>query len=227
MAKNFIFILIFFTGGLFFGQGNSKISIYKGNQSFKNENFDDASSHYLKAIEKNNTDFRAYYNLGNTLYKKKMYADAVSQYQKALKNAQNKDEQKSALYNLGNAQFQNKDLKSAIDSYQKALKLDPNNADILKNLRIAKKQENQKKQPQSQNKDKEKDQNEDQNQQENNQEKEKQENKNKKPQPQNKKERSEEEENLLKQIEEREQHTARRALNNKGYTQPQSNKKDW
>lgn len=207
MAKSFVFVLIFCFGGLFFGQRNNNISIYKGNQSFENKDFDSALRHYLKSIEKDDRDFKAHYNLGNAFYRKKMYADAIAQYQKALKNAQNKEEQKSALYNLGNAQYQNKEQKSAINSYQKALKLDPNNANIIKNLRIAKRQ---KKQPQSQNKKQE------------NQQK----NKNKKPQPEGK-ERSKEEENLLKEIEEREQHTARRTLSNRGYALPNNNKKDW
>ena len=198
MMKNFVFALLFCIGKILLGQESNKIMIHKGNQSYEKQDFDGASYYYIEAIKKNNNDFKALYNLGNSLYKKGMYADAINEYQNALKNTQDRYEQKITLYNMGNAQFLNKDIQSAIKSYQNALKLEPDNPDILRNLRIAKKQEEkQKKQPQNKNQ---------------NIQKEQEKNK---------------EEEFIKKIEEKEQNTAHRALNHKGYSTIRNNEKDW
>ena len=111
-------------------QVSSDVHTYRGNQSFEKGDFDDASYHYLKTLQGKSEDFRAQYNLGNTLYKKNQYSDAVSTYQKALKSAKTKEQKTATLYNLGNAYFKNKQQKEAVDSYKQALKLDPNNQTI-------------------------------------------------------------------------------------------------
>ena len=223
-------------------QVSSDVHTYRGNQSFEKGDFDDASYHYLKTLQGKSEDFRAQYNLGNTLYKKNQYSDAVSTYQKALKNAKTKEQKTAALYNLGNAYYKNKQQKEAVDSYKQALKLDPNNQTILKNLQIALQKKDSKQQQQEQ------DQQQSQQQQNNEQNKGEKENPMDMYAPENdklKKEQQEgqqQEENsnkeepnqpkelekeLLRYIEERERHTAKRALGKQGYAQTQSNRKDW
>ena len=225
-------------------QVSSDVHTYRGNQSFEKGDFDDASYHYLKTLQGKSEDFRAQYNLGNALYKKNQYSDAVSTYQKALKNAKTKEQKTATLYNLGNAYFKNKQQKEAVDSYKQALKLDPNNQTILKNLQIAlqKKDSKQQQQEQDQQQFQQQQQNNEQNkgekenpmdmyapendkfkkeQQENHQQ---EDNSNKKEEPNQPKELEKE---LLQYIEERERNTAKRALGKQGYAQPQSNRKDW
>ena len=223
-------------------QVSSDVHTHRGNQSFEKGDFDDASYHYLKTLQGKSEDFRAQYNLGNTLYKKNQYSDAISTYQKALKNAKTKEQKTATLYNLGNAYSKNKQQKEAIDSYKKALKLDPNNQTILNNLQIALQKKDSKQQQQEQ------DQQQSQQQQNNEQNKGEKENPMDMYAPENdklKKEQQEgqqQEENsnkeepnqpkelekeLLRYIEERERHTAKRALGKQGYAQPQSNRKDW
>ena len=219
-------------------QVSSDVHTHRGNQSFEKGDFDDASYHYLKTLEDKSDDFRAQYNLGNTLYKKNQYSDAVSTYQKALKNAKTKEQKTAALYNLGNAYFKNKQQKEAVDSYKQALKLDPNNQTILKNLQIALQKKDSKEQDQQQS---QQQQNNEQNKGEKEnpmdmyapendklkkeqQEGQQQEENSNKEEPNQPKELEKE---LLRYIEERERHTAKRALGKQGYAQPQSNRKDW
>ena len=223
-------------------QVSSDVHTHRGNQSFEKGDFDDASYHYLKTLQGKSEDFRAQYNLGNTLYKKNQYSDAVSTYQKALKNAKTKEQKTAALYNLGNAYYKNKQQKEAVDSYKQALKLDPNNQTILKNLQIALQKKDSKQQQQEQ------DQQQSQQQQNNEQNKGEKENPMDMYAPENDKLKKEQQENqqqeensnkeepnqpkelekeLLRYIEERERHTAKRALGKQGYAQPQSNRKDW
>ena len=222
-------------------QVSSDVHTHRGNQSFEKGDFDDASYHYLKTLKDKSDDFRAQYNLGNTLYKKNQYSDAVSTYQKALKNAKTKEQKTAALYNLGNAYYKNKQQKEAVDSYKQALKLDPNNQTILKNLQIALQKKDSKQQQQKQDQQQSQQQNNEQNKGEKEnpmdmyapendklkkeqQEGQQQEENSNKEEPNQPKELEKE---LLRYIEERERHTAKRALGKQGYAQPQSNRKDW
>ncbi len=130
-------------------------------------------------MKKNEKDFGAHYNLGNSLYKIKKYDEAIAEYQKAQKNANNKDEKAASYYNEGNAHLQNGDGEKAVNAYKNALKFDPDNEAILKNLQIAKKKQKQKDNKQNQ-------QNQQQNQQ-NNQNKNQDNNQNQQGQPKSRK----------------------------------------
>ena len=243
IMRNILLFFILSQAGIVFGQENYKILMHKGNKNFDQKNYDEASQLYSEASQQKAKDFGSHYNLGNAFYRKEMYEDAIAQYEKSLENAENESQRVSALYNMGNAYFQQGNSKKAVDSYKKALKLDPDNDKILHNLRIAQKKE-EKKQNQSEKKtQKEQNQQDKDNQQQNNNQqqdidryspekdrfrKEKNENQHEQDsENQLKKQEKREEEELLKQIGEREQHAARRALGSRGYANPRSNEKDW
>ena len=243
IMRNILLFFILCQAGIVFGQENYKILMHKGNKNFDQKNYDEASQLYSEASQQKAKDFGSHYNLGNAFYRKEMYEDAIAQYEKSLENAENESQRVSALYNMGNAYFQQGNSKKAVDSYKKALKLDPDNDKILHNLRIAQKKE-EKKQNQSEKKSqKEQNQQDKENQQQNNNQQQdidryspekdrfrKENNENQHEQDsenQLKKQEKREEEELLKQIAEREQHAARRALGSRGYANPRSNEKDW
>lgn len=243
IMRNILLFFILCQAGIVFGQENYKILMHKGNKNFNQKNYDEASQFYSEASQQKAKDFGSHYNLGNAFYRKEMYEDAIAQYEKSLENAENESQRVSALYNMGNAYFQQGNSKKAVDSYKKALKLDPDNDKILHNLRIAQKKE-EKKQNQSEKKSqKEQNQQDKENQQQNNNQQQdidryspekdrfrKENNENQHEQDsenQLKKQEKREEEELLKQIAEREQHAARRALGSRGYANPRSNEKDW
>lgn len=243
IMRNILLFFILSQAGIVFGQENYKILMHKGNKNFDQKNYDEASQFYSEASKQKVKDFGSHYNLGNAFYRKEMYEDAIAQYEKSLENAENESQRVSALYNMGNAYFQQGNSKKAVDFYKKALKLDPENDKILHNLRIAQKKE-EKKQNQSEKKSqKEQNQQDKENQQQNNNQQQdidryspekdrfrKEKNENKHDQDsenQLKKQEKREEEELLKQIAEREQHAARRALGSRGYANPRSNEKDW
>ena len=243
IMRNILLFFILSQAGIVFGQENYKILMHKGNKNFDQKNYDEASQFYSEASQQKAKDFGSHYNLGNAFYRKEMYEDAIAQYEKSLENAENESQRVSALYNMGNAYFQQGNSKKAVDFYKKALKLDPDNDKILHNLRIAQKKE-EKKQNQSEKKSqKEQNQQDKENQQQNNNQQQdidryspekdrfrKENNENQHEQDsenQLKKQEKREEEELLKQIAEREQHAARRALGSRGYANPRSNEKDW
>ena len=124
--------------------------IFRGNRSFDKQKYGEATSTFSEAVKKNEKDFGAHYNLGNSLYKIKKYDEAIAEYQKAQKNTNNKDEKAASYYNEGNAHLQNGDGEKAVNAYKNALKYDPDNEAILKNLQIAKKKQKQKDNKQNQ-----------------------------------------------------------------------------
>ena len=163
LRKFFVHISLFFLGLVTVkAQESLNTLIFRGNRSFDKQKYGEATSTFSEAVKKNEKDFGAHYNLGNSLYKIKKYDEAIAEYQKAQKNTNNKDEKAASYYNEGNAHLQNGDGEKAVNAYKNALKYDPDNEAILKNLQIAKKKQKQKQKDNKQNQ-----QNQQQNQQNN------------------------------------------------------------
>ncbi|MCL6099060.1 MAG: tetratricopeptide repeat protein [Bacteroidetes bacterium] len=70
----------------------------------------------------------------NKLYQEGQYENAIQSYQKILSQGY---ESGPLYFNLGNAYFRTGKLGYAIFNYEKGLKLDPNDDDLIYNLRIA------------------------------------------------------------------------------------------
>lgn len=151
LRKFFVHISLFFLGLIAVkAQESLNTLIFRGNRSFDKQKYGEATSTFSEAVKKNEKDFGAHYNLGNSLYKIKKYDEAIAEYQKAQKNTNNKDEKAASYYNEGNAHLQNGDGGKAVNAYKNALKFDPDNEAILKNLQIAKKKQKQKDNKQNQ-----------------------------------------------------------------------------
>ena len=196
----------------------------------------------MEAVKLNEKDFTAHYNLGNSLYKRKMYEEAKAEFEKAEKFSTNIPDKTAALYNLGNSYMQTNDTEKAAELYKKALKQNPYNETIRKNYEIAKRKEKEKQEQQKQknnpegNKEKNKKNNE-QNQGDNPQNKSgnnEQNNGNGEGNQPNQSEKDnpdkmpkEIEDVILNRVENKERETAKRILNKNSYSTPQSNDKDW
>ncbi len=151
LKKFFVHISLIFLGLVTVkAQESLNTLIFRGNRSFDKQKYGEATSTFSEAVKKNEKDFGAHYNLGNSLYKIKKYDEAIAEYQKAQKNTNNKDEKAASYYNEGNAHLQNGDGEKAVNAYKNALKYDPDNEAILKNLQIAKKKQKQKDNKQNQ-----------------------------------------------------------------------------
>lgn len=233
--------LYFFTAS---AQSSYNSLIYEGNKLFDEKKYEVASSKFLQAIEKQK-DFAAHYNLANTFYKRKLYDEAVAEYQEAGKLAQNNADKVASLYNCGNAMVQKQDYNKALQVYQKALKLSPSDENIRRNIQIVKKKmqdqnnsHSSKTKPTSKNTPKDKSPAESpQNSEGKNQEegnignamgKGADKNEKNEPESKNKTKMSEElKKSIFNRVEGREQETARRILNKNSYYMPRSNDKDW
>lgn len=230
----------------FSAQENYNTLVYKGNQEFDQKNYESSSSKYMEALQLKDNDFAAHYNLGNSLYKRKMFEEAKAEYEKASQHATSLPDKAAALYNLGNANMETNNSEKAAELYKQALKQDPYNEAIRKNYEIAMLKEKEKKDQKNQ-----KDNTGDGDGKEQDQDKNKGQEKGDSPQNQNQGEGlknqgegegedpsknkndnagkmpKELEDGLLNRVQNKERETAKRILNKNSYSLPQSNEKDW
>jgi Ca-activated chloride channel family protein len=124
---NLVFILFFVTSTAY-------------SQEKKTENFQqkERQLRIIKAKEKTQEQ-QAEYNLGNTIYKNKMYTEALTKYKNAAQTAKNNLQKHKAFHNLGNAYMQDKNYKLAVASYKSALKANAADEKTRYNLALAKK----------------------------------------------------------------------------------------
>jgi hypothetical protein len=153
--------------------------VKKGNNYYKNNEFDRALEKYRNALEKEPNSSIINYNLGTALYRKEAYDKTLAHFQKSLLTEDEMLKEK-IHYNLGNAFYQSgigKEklneainlLKQSLKEYEKTLNLNKTNEDALfnhkfvteelKRLEKEQKQQQQNEQDQQQQKNSQKDQN--------------------------------------------------------------------
>ena len=87
LRKFFVHISLIFLGLIAVkAQESLNTLIFRGNRSFDKQKYGEATSTFSEAVKKNEKDFGAHYNLGNSLYKIKKYDEAIAEYQKAQMN---------------------------------------------------------------------------------------------------------------------------------------------
>ncbi|ATA93272.1 aerotolerance regulator BatC [Capnocytophaga canimorsus] len=117
----------------------SKKYTHQGNEAFEKSQPIEAETAYRKAISENKNNATAQFNLGNTHYHEKSYAEAFSRYKQASTSPQaSYTEKQSAFHNLGNLFMQQKAYDQAVEAYKEALRNNPNDEQTRYNLAVAK-----------------------------------------------------------------------------------------
>ena len=176
MKMSRIFILILFFSGFIFSQEenkkNSNNLVFDGNIQFQNDKFAEAEFKYRKAYSYDSLNYKAPYNLGNSLYKNNLSNEARFNYSKSLEKLKTKEELHKAFHNLGNTFMQEQNYQGAVDNFKKALLNNPEDEETRYNYVLAKEllknqnnnKDNKDKKDKKDNKDKEKNKDKDQNQ---------------------------------------------------------------
>jgi Ca-activated chloride channel family protein len=122
--------------------------IKDGIESFQKEQWDESLNKFQDALLDDPTNPLLHFNVGDALYKKQNYEEALKSFEKTL-NTNDVSLQEKAYYNMGNNYYQMNKYQEAIDYYKKALELDPEDVDAKYNLELvrAKIKEMAKKQP--------------------------------------------------------------------------------
>ena len=109
----------------------------KGDEFYQKHDFSSAEVSYRKALEKEN-DFKANYNLGNSLINQNRTEEALEAYNKSLNTYKDKLSESKVYHNMGNAYFKLDDYSKSIDFYKKSLRINPNDDETRRNLALAK-----------------------------------------------------------------------------------------
>jgi Ca-activated chloride channel family protein len=111
--------------------------LIKGNELYKNKQYDEAASQYQKATDINEKNPKAQYNLGNALYRSKKTDAAQKAFDAASESAKDPGMKSKALYNKGVTYSQEKKLLESIDAYKQTLILNPADDEARENLQKA------------------------------------------------------------------------------------------
>jgi tetratricopeptide (TPR) repeat protein len=203
-------LLLMFIPLLSFSQTKEKL-IKKGNDAYDEKKYQEAAESYLKATAKDPANEKAFYNLGNALYKDKKAEESLSAYDAAILHSKNAIDKSAAWYNKGVVLQNDKKGAECIEAYKNALKLNPADEDARLNLQKALMQQKQEQQKEDEKKKQ-------QQKQQQNQKKD-----NPKPQPKMTKKEAEEKLKALLQHEKNLQDKLRKA----DVASPEKPEKDW
>ena len=150
--------------------------VRQGNKQFRAGNYADAEVSYRKALEKNNRNTQASYNLGNALLMQNKDSAAVAEFERAAKGEPNSLRKSKAYHNMGVVCQRHQMFGEAIEAYKQSLRLNPHDDETRYNLELCKRQQKQQQQNQQNKQDQQKqDQQKQDQQQKQQQEKQKQE----------------------------------------------------
>lgn len=200
--------------------------VRQGNRLYEKGDFEHAEVAYSKAVEKNNKNSQAHYNLGNALMAQKKDSAAVNEFQRAAQLETVPMRKAQSYHNMGVICQRNQLYGEAIEAYKQALRLNPADDETRYNLVLC---QQQKKKQDQQNQQNQNQQQQEQNQQKEDQQKQdQQQNQQEQPQEQKQQMSKENAEQLLKAAMQQEKQTQKRmkeAQQKAG--QRRQNEKNW
>lgn len=133
MNQNLLLLFLFFllSPNLFAQNGRKQVE--EGNKLYEEEKYDEANNKYRDALIENPESPIVNFNIGDALYKKRNYEEAIKSYEKSL-SSEDFLTQSLGYYNLANTYYKMGDLVKSIEKYIEALKLNPNDEDAKYNL---------------------------------------------------------------------------------------------
>ena len=147
------------------GQSSHKL-LRKGDQAYKQDNYDIAEEQYRIASQDNKKRDRSIYNLGNAIYQQGRFDESIDHFDKIARTSSDSLLKSNAYHNLGNSYYYKNEFDKSVDSYKRALKLNPEDLETKKNLGMALQQKKIQEQQQEQQQQQQQDQNQDQQEQE-------------------------------------------------------------
>lgn len=108
----------------------------KAERQMRKGEYAKALRHYQAARLKDPDNRALDYNVGNVLHLDNNFAEALGEYSKALKGA-DQELAEMTYYNIGNTYYRSQDLEKAVQSYTNALLEDPEDLDAKHNLEMA------------------------------------------------------------------------------------------
>ena len=124
--------------------------IRQGNKLYRKGNVAEAEVSYRKAVERNERNAQANYNLGNALMGQRKDSLAITQLEKAAKLETNPLRRAQAYHNMGVICQKHRMFGEAIEAYKEALRNNPTHNETRYNLALCKRQQQDQQQDQNQ-----------------------------------------------------------------------------
>ena len=124
--------------------------IRQGNKQYRKGNVAEAEVSYRKAVERNERNPQANYNLGNSLMAQRKDSLAITQLEKSAKLETNPLRRAQAYHNMGVICQQHRMFGEAIEAYKEALRNNPTDHETRYNLELCKRQQKDQQQDQNQ-----------------------------------------------------------------------------
>jgi len=154
-GRTALIIFLLFAGAEYTYAQKSNTLISKGNEYYRQQEYDKAKAAYEEALAKEPANATASFNMGNTLFREKKFEEAAKTFEEAAQKTKDKTLQSQRYYNKGVALTQQKQLEQSIEAYKQSLRLNPADSLARDNLQRAlneKKQQEQQQQEQQQQK---------------------------------------------------------------------------
>ena len=111
--------------------------IKKGNDLYKQQQYELAKAAYEEALAKDSSNTTAIFNLANTAYRLAKPDEAIKSFDRLSAKYTSAGEKAKAYYNKGVVLSNQKRLEESIEAYKDALRQDPNDKDARENLQKA------------------------------------------------------------------------------------------
>ncbi len=147
--KSVAVFLLFMLSTVAMAQSDRQL-VRQGNKQFRLGNAAEAEVSYRKAVEKNQRNPQANYNLGNALMLQRKDSLAITQLEKAGKLETNPLRRAQAYHNIGVICQQHQLFSEAIEAYKEALRNNPVDDETRYNLELCKRQLKQQQNQQNQ-----------------------------------------------------------------------------
>ena len=196
----------------------------QGNKQYRSGDFANAEVSYRKALEKNDRNAQALYNLGNALMAQNKDSAAIMEYDKATKVETNDLRKSKAYHNVGFICQRHRMFGEAIEAYKQSLRLNPHDDETRYNLELCKRQQKQQPQQPQQQQGDDKNKQQDKQQQQQQQKKEEQKQQQQKQEPKMSKENAEQ---LLNAAMQQEKQTQERMKKAQQQPQRRNIQKNW
>ena len=136
VLRYMICVALIFQGNLLKAQDVKNI-IAKGNEAYKEQQYDKAIEMYREALKSSPGNPVASFNLGNALFRSKKYDEAVKVFDEASHHDSPGISPEKLFYNKGVSYTALKKLQESIDAYKQALRINSSDTLARENLQRA------------------------------------------------------------------------------------------
>lgn len=130
------FILFAGSAGTSFAEKSLQL-LRQGNKLFSEGNYLEAESRFRQSLEIDESNYRAWHNLGNALYMQGRLDEARESFERSLNHAPSDNTRAAGWHNKGNSLLGAGQIAESIEAYKQALRLSPGNDDTRYNLAYA------------------------------------------------------------------------------------------